>query len=258
METTTKDDLISKIIDGASDLDPQDKVYLIKRLTAVKAAAKKESKRMRGGYYKESEAQRVKEIIDAAFFASDYDPEDPPVVFFDKNDVTNLNTLRLQLMQGYAYLREHMDTPDYKYSRLWDRIQIKVCDDGVRIVESKTKRISVTMGKILRQSQDRPYKVHRNDDVRRPLVDTIIDPVTGNLIKPSTWEEELSNFVSNSRPGEQFIRTDLKVTNEQGAKWTEIFENSSHIAGAVTKSEVKAINIKQEDETLDQIAPVGD
>lgn len=238
----SKKDLLKDLSEeiANSNLSPAEIILLKKKLL------RQESKRnSRGGYYGAKFAMQLKADLDAGFFSESKDDK-PKILFYPLAEFDwKLITLKLYITQAFAFLRENTEMdPDGKYRELWDRVRIKVYDDGIRIVEVKQTNPQGLKARILSPDEDNPNAVELADNGSGQFTRTAASLIEETSISPD-WEKDLISWIESKDETTPFKRTGIEVAEEKLLQWKEFFEQSEDIAGAIGIDFVKAIKIQQ-------------
>jgi len=166
-------------------------------------------------YYKEVYGKMIQRYIDQMLL--DKQPRIFPYAKYCGPGKMAENTLYAKINYGFRYLVDRLDTPDKKYARASELIQIRR-KGGVGVV----MMIVETMG-------------DSNVD---------LEPEVGlHPLEGQHWKDELDLFLERSAPGEQFVKENLMLSpDEIGALKTSLAP-LKNIISLVTAFQVKVIRI---------------
>ena len=164
-------------------------------------------------YYKALYGEQMKAVFDAMLL----DRKDREFKY-EEFPTLSRNTLYLRVNQSRLYLVEEMD-PEGVYKKFAECISI---------TREKT-------GILLSIPED--FK-----SPSKPFVPDIVDAVADN------WEADLDTFLEESKPGDQFIRKNLSISEEKQQDMMDSMSTLEDIVCSITYRTIKVVKLKARDE----------
>ena|SRR3990167_128964 len=168
-----------------------------------------------GSYYKEKFALEIKHVLDLM----DADGKDR-MYEYDRFPKFKPVSLRLKLTQSFAYLCNYLDTPDRKYRKLRDKIEIIPERVGVRLALVRNKLESIAT-----------------------VIDSPSTTIRGSILPFTDCKNKIDDFIENSRENQILHIKNIMLSNEEVEVLKNSFAQTVSFVPKITNNEIKVVHI---------------
>jgi len=163
-------------------------------------------------YYKELYGMQMKAVFDAMIL----DRKDREFKYQEFPTLSR-NTLYLRVNQSRLYLLEELD-PDGVYKRFSECISITREKTGIRLSIPEDFK-----------NPDKPF----------------VPDIAESEEEANKWEDELTDFLENGKPGEVFLRKNLAISDEKQQEINDSMAALSNVICSITYRTIKVVKLQQ-------------